>query len=104
MAEPSTRWEWRIFGHRLDAAEKWLAAHRSTGIQESDEIYFLSLGAGVVKVRGGLMDVKVLREVDNEGLERWEPVMKAGFPLQVADVLRVFELSQLPTPSVSGSA
>ena len=34
-----------------------------------------------MKVRDGLMDIKVLREVNAEGLERWEPVMKQPFPL-----------------------
>lgn len=104
MPEISTRWEWRIFGPRLTAAEKWLAARQSTGTQESDETYFLSRGEGVVKLRGGLMDIKVLREVDNEGLERWEPVMKAGFPLKAADVMRVFESSQLPPPPAARPA
>jgi len=103
MAEIETRWEWRIFGPRLDAAARWLAAHRSTGVQESDEIYFLSRTGGVAKLRTNLMDIKVLREVDDHGLERWEPVMKSAFPLQPADVRRVFELQKLATPALSRS-
>jgi len=99
MTDIETRWEWRIFGPRLDAAKKWLAAQRSTGFQESDEIYFLSKTGGVAKLRSNLMDVKVLREVDRDGLERWEPVMKAAFPLQPADVRRVFELQKLAAPT-----
>lgn len=94
----STRWEWRIFGPGLSAAQSWLAAHQSTGIQESDEIYFLSDSGAIVKLRSNLMDIKVLREVDSDGLERWEPVMKAAFPLQEPDVARVFELQQFPSP------
>ena len=81
----STRWEWRIFGPGLSAAQSWLAAHQSTGIQESDEIYFLSASGAIVKLRSNLMDIKLLREVDSDGLERWEPVMKAAFPLQEPD-------------------
>jgi hypothetical protein len=34
------------------------------------------------------MDIKVLREVNPAGLERWEPVMKASFPLSATDVSR----------------
>lgn len=34
-----------------------------------------------MKVRDELMDVKVLRETDADGLEQWTPVMKARFPL-----------------------
>ena len=41
------------------------------------------------------MDIKVLRETDADGLERWEPVMKAGFPLSAADVGQVFDALQL---------
>ena len=46
------------------------------------------------------MDIKVLREVDADGLERWEPVMKPGFPLPAADgVQRCFEaLGVAPPP------
>jgi exopolyphosphatase/guanosine-5'-triphosphate,3'-diphosphate pyrophosphatase len=95
-----TRWEWRVFSSRLRAAEAWLAAHRSTGVQESDEIYFLSEGRGIVKFRNGLMDIKVLREA-NAGLQRWEPVLKAGFPLTAADVARIFVSIRLTPPSVS---
>ena len=31
-----------------------------------------------MKVRDALMDIKVLREVDENGLEQWTPVMKAN--------------------------
>ena len=41
-----------------------------------------------VKVRDGLMDVKRLEHVDDDGLEQWRPVMKAAFPLAQADVAR----------------
>jgi exopolyphosphatase/guanosine-5'-triphosphate,3'-diphosphate pyrophosphatase len=32
------------------------------------------------------MDVKELQRVDNDGLEQWKPVLKAGFPLAASDV------------------
>ena len=41
-----------------------------------------------VKVRDGLMDVKHLERVDDDGLEQWRPVLKAAFPLAAADVAR----------------
>ena len=104
MSEIIPRWEWRIFGSRLRTADAWLAEQQSTGVQESDEVYFLSGAGGIVKIRYDLMDIKVLREVDSNGLERWEPVMKAGFPQSVADVTRVFEALDLAMPSCSRSA
>ena len=100
MSKIVPRWEWRIFGPALKTADAWLASQRSTGVQESDETYFLSPAVGIVKLRDGLMDIKLLREVDGDGLERWEPVMKAAFPLSGADVRQVFEALHLPPPAL----
>lgn len=84
------RWEWRTFGQRFDVAEDQLGALAPDRIEESDETYLLSLdGSDTVKVRGGLLDVKHLEEVSDEGLERWMPVMKAAFPLAAGDVQRM---------------
>ena len=101
MAEIIPRWEWRIFGLRLKTAADWLSSYESTGVQESDEVYFLSGAGGVVKFRHDLLDIKLLREVDSFGLERWEPVMKASFPIVTADVKRVFEALQIALPTAS---
>ena len=81
------RWEWRMFGPTPRAAAAAFAALESDRIQESDEMYLLSpdATADTVKVRDELMDVKSLREVDDDGLERWEPIFKARFPLSAAD-------------------
>lgn len=93
------RWEWRIFGTNLGAVEKALAASTPWAVEESDELYLLSAAGANVKVRYDLMDIKLLREVDADGLERWEPVLKAGFPLPAAEVTGVFDaLGVLPPP------
>ena len=81
MSEITPRWEWRSFGPRFGEAEERLAALTPSGVQESDEIYLLSGAGGNVKIRDALMDIKVLREVNADGLEQWTPVMKAGFPI-----------------------
>jgi exopolyphosphatase / guanosine-5'-triphosphate,3'-diphosphate pyrophosphatase len=104
MNEITPRWEWRSFGRRFGEAETRLAALTPKGVQESDEIYLLSGAGDNVKVRADLMDIKVLREVNAEGLEQWTPVMKAGFPLPAADVTRVFESLRLPVPALSRSS
>ena len=80
------RWEWRTFGATFGAADAVLAGLTPTAVEESDEIYLLSPDADNVKIRAELIDIKVLREIDRHGLERWEPVLKATFPLSVADV------------------
>ena len=99
MTEITPRWEWRSFGRRFGDAEAHLAALAPSGVQESDEIYMLSRAGGNVKIRDALMDIKVLREVDADGLEQWTPVMKAGFPLPAAEATRVFEALGLPIPT-----
>ena len=50
------------------------------------------------------MDIKLLREVDADGLERWEPVLKVGFPMPAADVGRVIEALQLPAIKLAREA
>jgi len=98
MREIVPRWEWRWFGHRFGPAESRLAAMTPGAVQESSETYLLSGTGDNVKVRDALMDIKVLREVDPQGLEQWTPVMKAGFPLPAAEVTRVFQALRLDPP------
>ena len=104
MTKVIPRWEWRAFARRFPRAEDRFAETASTEPAESEELYFLSGGSGNVKVRDDLMDVKVLRETDAAGLERWEPGMKEGFPLAAASVERVFETLEVPAPSLSRDA
>ena len=95
------RWEWRSFGRSFGQAEALLAALTPDAVQESDEVYLLSGAGDNVKIRADLMDIKVLRESNADGLEQWMPVMKAGFPLTSADVARVFGSLRLPVPELS---
>jgi len=98
------RWEWRVFGTGFGAAEEAFADLTPGSIAESDEVYLLSAAGSNVKVRDGLMDIKFLREVDGDGLERWEPVMKAGFPLPAAEVPRVFDALGVLAPPLTRDA
>jgi exopolyphosphatase/guanosine-5'-triphosphate,3'-diphosphate pyrophosphatase len=97
------RWEWRTFGQHFGAAEAAFAALTPSPAHESDELYLLPSDAhstaDSVKIRDDLMDVKTLREVAANGLERWEPVLKVGFPLAGDDVERVREALHLPRPA-----
>jgi exopolyphosphatase / guanosine-5'-triphosphate,3'-diphosphate pyrophosphatase len=98
------RWEWRTFGERFGPADELLAELATTDPLESDELYLLSSSApdANVKVRDDVMDVKVLREVDADGLQRWEPTMKEPFPLAAEVVGRVFDALGLATPALRG--
>jgi len=98
------RWEWRSFGADFGAAETALAASTPGPVEESEELYLLSAAGANVKVRYDLMDIKLLREVDGDGLERWEPVMKAAFPLPAAEVVRVFDALGVSSPSLTRDA
>src|SRR5262245_19034059 len=104
MATIIPRWEWRTFGTHFGIADGRFAKLTPTDIQESDELYFLGGAGENAKIRDELVDIKVLREVDAEGLERWEPVMKKGFPLPAADVVKLFTLLHLPPPALAGDA
>jgi exopolyphosphatase/guanosine-5'-triphosphate,3'-diphosphate pyrophosphatase len=81
------RWEWRTFGEAFGEAEERLAALEPTRVSESDEQYVVSSHREAsVKVRGGVLDVKRLDQVSDDGLEQWRPVAKAEFPIAAADV------------------
>ena len=84
------RWEWRTFGDRFGPADSRLETVEIESVAESDETYLLSAeGRATVKVRDGMMDVKHLERVDDDGLELWKPVMKAPMPISTADARAV---------------
>jgi len=98
--ETAPRWEWRAFGRRFGPAEVQLATAQPQGTDESDELYLLNGAHRNVKVRGGLLDVKVLRQVSTNGLEQWDPVAKAPLPLAADDAHRIADALQLPPDSL----
>jgi exopolyphosphatase/guanosine-5'-triphosphate,3'-diphosphate pyrophosphatase len=100
MQAITPRWEWRTFGADFGAGERAFAALTPERVQESDEIYLVGREGDTVKVRDDLMDIKVLREVDENGLEQWTPVMKAEFPIPATDVSGVFEALRQPVPDL----
>jgi exopolyphosphatase/guanosine-5'-triphosphate,3'-diphosphate pyrophosphatase len=92
------RWEWRAF--RADIAELPVAL-TSAPPQDSDELYLVAAeGQDTVKVRARLMDVKRLEEVDDDGLERWRPIIKATFPLAAAELQAVWAALGLAAPAL----
>jgi exopolyphosphatase / guanosine-5'-triphosphate,3'-diphosphate pyrophosphatase len=95
LSEIVPRWEWRTFGDVASPFGQKLPER----VQESDETYLLSVGGSdAVKIRDELMDIKHLVDVNQDGLEQWVPVMKAGFPLSVADVEAVLDALRLDAP------
>ncbi len=99
------RWEWRTFGEHFGDADDRFSALAPERVEESDEVYLLSSRSDAsVKVRGGLMDVKQLQSVNDDGLEQWKPVLKAVYPLAAADVLAVMEVLGATVPPLTRSA
>ena len=97
------RWEWRTFGDDLEGLDA-LGALRAVPPDESDETYLLSMHADAsVKVRDGVLDVKVLQSVDGAGLQLWGPTLKAPFPLGEAAVTAAFEALGAPPPAARRS-
>jgi exopolyphosphatase/guanosine-5'-triphosphate,3'-diphosphate pyrophosphatase len=95
------RWEWRTFGGDLGQAEERLGSAQAESVTETDETYLLSApGRDAVKARAGLMDIKHLEAVDDDGLELWEPVMKAPLPVSAADAAIVLAALGVPVPAL----
>ena len=101
MAAITPRWEWRTFGLRFPKAEAIFARLETKGVQETDEIYLLTDKGSNVKIRTGLLDIKVLQKVDEAGLEQWMPVMKEAFPARAATLRDVFTAMQVASPALT---
>jgi exopolyphosphatase / guanosine-5'-triphosphate,3'-diphosphate pyrophosphatase len=98
------RWEWRTFGDHFGAAERRLEPVHVDSVVESDETYLISAECrDAVKVRAGLMDVKHLEQVDDDGLELWKPVMKSALPISADDALAVLAALGVRAPLANSS-
>ena len=99
------RWEWRTFGETFGEAEARLAELEPTRTSESDELYVLSRGGDAsIKVRDGVLDVKRLEQVSDDGLEQWRPVAKAEFPIAAADVASLLSALDVEIPALAREA
>ncbi len=104
MSVSRPRWEWRSFGRRFPEAEARLDRDGPEDVRDSDEVYLIARGGGNVKIRDGLIDVKILQQVNADGLEQWLPILKAPFPLSAADAAKVLHALHLPAPDALRAA
>src|SRR5262249_5273497 len=96
------RWEWRTFGESFGEAEHRLPELETGMVQESDELYLPPpLPNENAKSRDLQMDIKPLEQVNPDGLEQWNPVMKGAFPLPAAVVKSVFIAVGVPPPPLT---
>jgi exopolyphosphatase/guanosine-5'-triphosphate,3'-diphosphate pyrophosphatase len=99
------RWEWRTFGDRFGEADARFAALPAARVEESDELYLVSSADDAnVKVRSDLLDVKVLQQVNADGLEQWKPAQKASFPIAAAELPRLFDALHVEAPRLARDA
>jgi len=99
------RWEWRTFGKDLGDGEKNIAAHPVEKVRESKEVYILSaVSRDNTKIRDGLMDIKILKNVNENQLEQWMPILKAEFPLTVETLKEVYQSFKVPLPDFQREA
>lgn len=100
MTEVVPRWEWRSFAPEFGEAEARIAAGERTRAVDSAEVYILSRRSNVnVKAREGVLNVKVLLNVNEEKLEQWTPALKALFPLDAETVEEVLRMLHVPIPA-----
>jgi exopolyphosphatase / guanosine-5'-triphosphate,3'-diphosphate pyrophosphatase len=94
------RWEWRVFADDFGEADRRFDAAVPHAVHDSDETYVIApVGDASVKVRDGLVDVKVRVATDGDGLEQWKPILKAPYPLSAPEVATVLAALCVPVPA-----
>lgn len=85
------RYEWRTFASELPEFEKQLDSFKDFQTKKSDEVYLLTANTNInIKIRADFIDVKVLKHVNEEGLELWEPILKEKFPVITNNIIAAF--------------
>lgn len=104
MEQIIPRWEWRTFAESIETRID-PAGGRHIRHVESTEIYLVApASTDNPKIRDGKMDIKALQTVNDDGLEQWRPVMKAGFPLSAEQVAAVYRSLGLAVPRLDRDA
>ena len=101
MNEIIPRYEFRTFAQNFGMVEtKMRQCSKCEMIRESAEIYIVSAANDVnnTKIRDDKMDIKELVD-KKQGLERWNPRMKGGFPMK-AEMIKsqVFPAFEVEAP------
>jgi exopolyphosphatase / guanosine-5'-triphosphate,3'-diphosphate pyrophosphatase len=104
--EIKPRYEFRVWAGTLASVHERLGLMAQPKTAESEETYLISEATDKcnAKIRGALMDIKVL-VAEDRGLEQWKPILKAGFPLESSVVAtQVFASLEFPPPLLPKSA
>lgn len=88
-----SRWEWRIFSDApFTALEPLFRRLRVSNHKRNRDVYIISeeISPGVnIKIRGGVMDAKLLLEASPTGVERWSPLWRCHFPPAPEDMPQI---------------
>ena len=95
------RWEWRTFGQRFGGRRGRVRGDDvDRRVHDSDETYLLVTAAKRPPTSSRSASTSWTSRSSARstpvGLERWEPVLKVGFPMPAADVGRVIDALHLP--------
>lgn len=94
------RWEWRTFAPSLGDLRRRVDGAAFQAPRETRETYLVCLKSSHnAKVRDGIMDLKWRKQVDADGLELWDPVLKSTFPVDTRVLPKLFEAWGLPVPA-----
>ncbi|HUZ92240.1 MAG TPA: hypothetical protein VMU78_10120 [Methylocella sp.] len=103
--EDALRWEWRTFSPSLADLEAKIGLAVQIAPRQSDEIYLLnSATPHSAKIRGAMLEIKRLVQVDPSGLELWNPTFKAAFPMPAPMLRSAFSALGLPHPTIQREA
>lgn len=84
------RWEWRTFGQEFLQAEEVIKQWPLGNIKNSDELYVLSTVKNTnVKIRHGIIEVKILQAKNEQAVEQWCPAAKEGLPISANALMRL---------------
>lgn len=99
------RWEWRAFSASLMELRQNLSGIHMESIREIQETYLLCRKSSHnAKIRNGILDFKWRKQIDGQGLELWDPILKSGFPCDAKLITQVFAAWTLPPPVLDRGA
>jgi exopolyphosphatase/guanosine-5'-triphosphate,3'-diphosphate pyrophosphatase len=93
-----SRWEWRAFQPNLGTGEAAVRALSSLR-HSTHEIYILSdCSHDSAKIRDRRLEVKTLEAVQADGLQCWQPIINASFPLDLTAIDQVMRRLGVSSP------
>jgi len=99
VSPPVLRWEWRTFAPDLGDVKRRLPSLAHIKAEHSRETYIVcALVPHSAQVRFDELDVRRLVQLDAQGLQQWDPVIKTTFPIAAETAARLFGIWRLPLP------